>query len=382
MSCKPYVDSVHCPPPAEVGQHDEHAGEPDRRHPRHDPVEDAVDGQAHGDRGEERPQVAVADERASEERPEQRPEPAEPVQDAAAAVTHLVDGERQHGQQADQAGPEAESGLHRDQRGHARVAAGVRQGLPGRLEQPGVHHVLPRLGEPPVDAHDQRGGHQERRRVPDVPGLAPERGHDHAAQGGADGQHRPPQRPGQYVRDGEVLRLDQVRDGGRGGRLEEGPEGLDHADEHEREPDGGRPPHEEEAERQDSPHDVRDDHQATAIDAIGKRAAHERHHRVGHRHRRDQSRHERRRARELVDEPEQRHGQEPVPAQRDQLRDEHQPEVPVAPQQVQGLGGSAPRRARRGRGRLRGHGAEASSDQAAPGPDRRRPSSASSIGSR
>ena len=129
-----------------------------------------------------------------------------------------------------------------------------------------------RLGEAPPDRGEQRRRHQEGAGVHEEGRVGPEHGADQAAEPGADGEHRSPERAVQRVRGREILRVDDVRRGRGEGGVERCREGRQHGQQDVREPDrlGAD---EEERDADHRPGEIADDHQLAAVDPVRERSA-------------------------------------------------------------------------------------------------------------
>ena len=149
--------------------------------------------------------------------------------------------------------------------------------------------------------------------------VAPQGGGHDPAERSADREHGSPCRSHQHVGSGQVLGIDDVRDGSVGGGLEHRGEDSDRGCEDVRHPHFARLVHQEEAERQDHTHHVGEHHEAPPVEAVGKLAAERREDR-DREHVSDQhERHGRGRlARQVVHPSGDRDHREPVAHERDE----------------------------------------------------------------
>ncbi len=216
--------------------------------------------------------VLVAHPAPGEEGPDQGAEPAGRQQDPDRSVPAPEHLGGEHRQQPDHATPEPEASLHRQQGGDAAVASRVAHGLHDRRPQRGVF-PLARLGERPPHSEQQRRGRDEGPGVHQEGGLPAEDPGDQAAEGRPHREHRPPGRTGEHVRCGQVLRVDQVGDGGGGGRVEQGVQRRQPSDQDEHQPDLAAPVDHQEPDADTGAQDIGGDHQPPAVQAVGKHPA-------------------------------------------------------------------------------------------------------------
>ena len=290
------------------------------------------DRERESDRREE-PAVSGSRDPVAQERSDQRAHPACRHQDAEPHLAGIEDVERHHRDQREQTGGGAESELHGEERQDPVVAAREPPCLLGRLDDPRMLGGPPGgLGEGTPDRGEQRGGDQERDRVDEERRVRAERVADETSEPRADGEHRSPQRPVQRVRNGQVSGIDHVGGRGREGGVERGREGREEGQQHVGEPQRLRSD-QQERDADHRPREVADDHQLPPVDTVGQHATDGRREEERELLSHDRQAHVKRLAGGLVDQPVDRHPEEPIAAQGDHGGEEQRAEIPVAADQ-------------------------------------------------
>ena len=176
--------------------------------------------------------------------------------------------------------------------------------------------------------------------------FAAEQRRDDAAGGGADREHRAPERAAERVGGGQVLRIDHVGQRRRRRGIEDGGEDRQRGEQHVGEPQvvGA---HQQERRADHRARQIAGDHQPASVQAVGEPPRPRGRQEHGDLLREDHESDRRGLARRLQQEPAERHEQEPVAAERDHRGHEQPTEVAVALQEVD-RGASAGRRARPG----------------------------------
>src|SRR6266542_1464941 len=252
---------------AEVGEEDRHRADEETPRKAEDHVADTEEEDGGAD-GHVLPLVAAAGQAAHDEWPEERADAARGKEHPDAERAGAEDFPAVDAEQGNDAGAEAVAALHDEKCQDARIRAGVARGLADRFEQRRGVVVLARLVEARAHHPEDARGDEKRDRVDDEGDVAPEAHRHHAADGRADGEHRPPRRSHQHIGGPELLLGHDVRQRRLRGRLEVGrADGdADHAEIRERQQ--RRRARQEREEAGAGAGDVDEDHELAPVDAV------------------------------------------------------------------------------------------------------------------